>query len=582
MDSILGFVERKVESYPAKKILTAILFQELERAMPVRYNDIPIPEVVRLEKGFVLEPVSIKRELASLMLLMSRVSLSIFVFRPFSTGKAKIFICKKAKTKQTTKDDYPAMARLASYTGESMGANRVLAYRGVQAISDGEIDFILSRQPERRGYAFQLYSRFFPGVVRVRDELQGGFNRVGFIEYTDNLREIFKRFQKMGLIAREESRGESREETRLLNIAVPFILAPGFSVPLEFIIIVLGIFVFVWFLARLINKTFNPDFVRFRQAKSAQRADRLNPTGFNFVHRGNPKQISDTKFRIKNFFRSILSGLKIILRVISTRLVSFIKELSVKRIAFACILLALNLIIYLLFRKENSSVSVLSAFAIVALDVSSLPRVPSFDPMHNFEQARTNRNGRAIEEIIRTLRRNLAELWDTRKFRLKGPRVELVASNSSPRDVKENVARRVVFVVMAHAVIGEALRFLGKEQEAIGVLENGLRIIEHYQANPVLNRALSVIASNIKGPLAIAYFTTDNYQKLINLESRDPSRFLDYNDSGELLYYYAGVSYYCLGVQAYEKKDFSGGTSYFEKADRIFNYFIEHLDFFKA
>ena len=39
----------------------------------------------------------------------------------------------------------------------------------------------------------------------------------------------------------------------------------------------------------------NPDFARLlrKQAKSARRADRLNPIGFNLARRGNPKQISN-------------------------------------------------------------------------------------------------------------------------------------------------------------------------------------------------------------------------------------------------------------------------------------------------
>src|SRR3990167_4855400 len=36
-----------------------------------------------------------------------------------------------------------------------------------------------------------------------------------------------------------------------------------------------------------------PDFAI---AKSARRADRLNPTGFNLARRGNPKQISNANF----------------------------------------------------------------------------------------------------------------------------------------------------------------------------------------------------------------------------------------------------------------------------------------------
>ncbi len=40
-----------------------------------------------------------------------------------------------------------------------------------------------------------------------------------------------------------------------------------------------------------------PDFARLlhKQAKSARRADRLNPIGFNLARRGNPKQISNPK-----------------------------------------------------------------------------------------------------------------------------------------------------------------------------------------------------------------------------------------------------------------------------------------------
>ena len=39
----------------------------------------------------------------------------------------------------------------------------------------------------------------------------------------------------------------------------------------------------------------NPDFAI---AKSARRADRLNPIGFNLARRGNPKQISNPKGRV--------------------------------------------------------------------------------------------------------------------------------------------------------------------------------------------------------------------------------------------------------------------------------------------
>src|SRR3989338_9368847 len=44
-----------------------------------------------------------------------------------------------------------------------------------------------------------------------------------------------------------------------------------------------------------------PDFAI---AKSARRADRLNPTGFNLARRGNPKQISNANFGIKKLIRS--------------------------------------------------------------------------------------------------------------------------------------------------------------------------------------------------------------------------------------------------------------------------------------